>query len=163
MLVFVNSPEPLDLFQKLFFFHCEKFMWQRKILSSVVFLSNNYLAGKYTVDKCVTVCSVLDGSATALASVCSHPGLTQKASRTSTFQGGLSQPQRGLIPCVDVYPSLQRCPRNFPVPSAQCHPRQPPPHACQLPNQMNGSLPHSNLTIMVCGRIASFCSEYDTR
>ena len=122
----------------------------------MVFLSNNYLAGGYTADKwVVAVHSVLDGSAaTSLSYVRSHPGLTQKASRTHTLQGALPQPRKGLSHHVLTYTAIMPADMFCSIPL-----RQPPPHTCQLPNQMNGTLPCSNLSIRACGHIPFF-SEY---
>lgn len=66
MLVFVNSPVPLDLFQKPSLHSSmvkslsdkEKFFFRG-------FPSNNYLTGKYMADKCVvTMRSALEGRVT---------------------------------------------------------------------------------------------------
>ena len=60
MLVFVNSPVPLDLFQKpsLRSFIVKSLSDKKKIFLGG-FPSNNYLTGEHITDKCiVTVCSV---------------------------------------------------------------------------------------------------------
>lgn len=95
MLVFVNSPVPLDLFQKPF--PLWKVYVTKKNPFCRGFLSNNYLTGKYIADKCVvTARSVLEGVATDFTYFCSHPGIAKKAGRIHNFQGGLQKILKGI-------------------------------------------------------------------
>lgn len=95
MLVFVNSPVPLDLFQKPF--PLWKVYVTKKNPFCRGFLSNNYLTGKYIADKgVVTARSVLEGVATDFTYFCSHPGIAKKAGRIHNFQGGLQKILKGI-------------------------------------------------------------------
>lgn len=96
MLVFVNSPVPLDLFQKPF--PLWKVYVTKKNSFFGGFLSKSYLTGKYIADKwVVTAPSVLEGVVTDLTDFSSHPGLTKKAGRIHNFQRGTHQPWGGGI------------------------------------------------------------------
>lgn len=71
MLVFVNSPVPLDLFQKpsLHSSMVKSLSDKEKFFFSG-FPPNSYLTGRYMADKCVvTMCSALEGRVTDFTSV----------------------------------------------------------------------------------------------
>lgn len=91
MLVFVNSPVPLDLFQKpsLYFSIVKSLSDKEKFLFGG-FPPNNYLTGKCVVDKyIVTMRSVLEGRATDFSFCGASSGLTRKP--------GIIQNARGII------------------------------------------------------------------
>lgn len=82
MLVFVNSPVPLDLFQKpsLHSSIVKSLSDKENIFFSGFPSTTNYLTGKYIVDKCVvTLRSVLEGKVNDFTSCGASSGLTRKA------------------------------------------------------------------------------------
>lgn len=91
MLVFVNSPVPLDLFQKpLLHSSIVKSLYDKEKKFFGGFSSNNYLTGKYIVDKCVvTMHSVLERKVTDFTYCGASSRLTRKTSTIHDSKRGI--------------------------------------------------------------------------